>query len=110
MPISTRLDQDVDHVTVLVDGTPEVLTLALDVDEELVQVPRVAQATFSPLQPASVLSAELPAPLPDCLVGHGDAALRQEVLDVSEAQAEAVVEPDGMGDDLGWKAVATVAR
>ena len=49
-PITTRLDEDVDHIAVLVDGPPEILTLALDVDEELVQVPRIAQPTFPPLQ------------------------------------------------------------
>ncbi len=32
-PIPTGLDEDVDHITVLVDGAPEILTLALDVDE-----------------------------------------------------------------------------
>ena len=35
--------------------------------------------------------------------------LRQEILDVSEAQAEPVVQPDGMADDLGWEPVAAVA-
>ncbi len=40
-PIATWLDEDVDHVAVLIDGTPEIAPLTLDDHEEFVQVPRV---------------------------------------------------------------------
>ena len=40
--IPVRLDQDVDHVTVLVHSTPQVMLLAVDSKEHLVQVPVVA--------------------------------------------------------------------
>jgi hypothetical protein len=108
-PITTWLDEDVDHIAVQVDGTPEVLPLALDGDEEFVQVPRVTQPPFPPLQTAGIAGAKLPTPVADALVGDGDSALRQEVLDVSEAQTEPVIQPDGVADDLGWKPVAAVA-
>jgi hypothetical protein len=77
MAITARLDEDFDHVAVLVDGTPEVLPLALDVHDEFVQVPGVTQPPFPRLQTASLLSADLPAPVADTLVGDGDSALRQ---------------------------------
>ena len=50
------------------------------------------------------------APLSDRLVGHGDAALGEEVLDLTEAQAETVVEPDRVADDLGRESVSEVAE
>ena len=62
-----------------------------------------------PLRPAGILRAERPAPVADGLVGDGDSTLRQEVLDVSEAQAEPVVQPDGVADDLGWEPMTAVA-
>ena len=46
--VATRLDEDIDHVTILINRTPEILPLTLNGDEHLVQVPRVAQATLSP--------------------------------------------------------------
>ncbi len=49
--VPTRLDEDVDDVAVLIDGTPEILPLSLDGDEDLVQVPRVTRRPcrrFSP--------------------------------------------------------------
>ena len=38
--IAARLDEDVDHVAVLVNRTPEIVPVALDGYEELIQVPR----------------------------------------------------------------------
>ena len=44
----------------------------------------------------------------DRLVGHVDTSLGEHVLDVAVAQSEAELQPDGMLDDLGWKAVAVL--
>jgi hypothetical protein len=38
--------------------------------------------------------------VPNRLIGHGDAAFGAESFDVSETQAEAVVEPDSVADDV----------
>ena len=65
LPITARLDENIDHVTILVNGAPKILTFASDRDEDLVQVPRVTQPTLTPLQSASVFRAELEAPKPD---------------------------------------------
>jgi hypothetical protein len=53
-PVPPRLEQDVDRVAVLVNCAPEIMPLTPDRHEELVQVPRVAQAAPSPGEPASV--------------------------------------------------------
>ena len=94
--IPPRLYENVDHVTVLVDGPPEILTAALNIHEQLVQIPRVAQATWSVPQPPSVVGLERPTPVPNGLVGDGDAALGEQVLGITEAETKAVVEPDGV--------------
>ena len=46
--VSAALDQDLEHITILVNGTPQVVFLASDLDEDLVKVPSVTQTT-SPL-------------------------------------------------------------
>ena len=52
---ATRLDENIDGVAILIDGTPEIAPLSLDSDEDnLVQVPEVAQPAPSTLEPASV--------------------------------------------------------
>jgi len=89
--VTTRLDEDIDHVTILINRTPEILPLTLNGDEHLIQVPRVAQTALSPLYAASVFRAELEAPQTNSFVGNCDAALREEILNVSKAETEAVV-------------------
>ena len=36
-----------------------------------------------------------------CFVGHRDAALGQEIFDIAKAHTEAVIQPNGVADDLG---------
>jgi hypothetical protein len=41
-------------------------------------------------------------------MGHGDPAFRQQIFDVAEAQREADIQPIGLLNDLGRKAVTRV--
>ena len=51
-------DEDIDDVAILIDGTPERVPPSLDGDEDLVQVPGVAQPALSTLEPAIVYGVE----------------------------------------------------
>jgi hypothetical protein len=104
-----RLDQDVDHVAVLIHGTPQMLLLAVDSNEDLVQVP-VTEPTLTPLQFPRIARTELQTPAPDRLIRHDDSPFGQKILDISEAQAEAMVRPDCIANDLGRKTIAGVTR
>ena len=44
--VTPGLDEDVDHITVLINRTPEILPLAVDRDEDFVQEPRIAETTL----------------------------------------------------------------
>src|ERR1700676_2288556 len=50
--------------------------------------------------------AEFLAPAPDGLIGDNNAPLGKEQLNVSQAEAENVVQPDIVRDDLGGEAMA----
>jgi hypothetical protein len=52
--------------------------------------------------------AEFLAPAPHRLVGDDDAALSQDQLHIAQAEAEQVVQPDGMADDLGGEPMTIV--
>jgi hypothetical protein len=60
-------------------------------------------------QPPRIFEPERQTPVPNGLVGDGDAALGQQVFCIANTQAEAVVEPDGVTDDLGRESIAVVA-
>ena len=107
--VATRLNEDLDHVSVLIDGTPKILSLTIDRDEDFVQEPCVSESALSPLQTSCIIETELRAPPADCLVGHNDSSFGEQILDISETDSESVVQPDCVTDDFGRKTVAVIA-
>ena len=84
MLIAPWLHQDIDDVAVLIDSAPEILQLAVDFQEKLIQVPSITEATLPPLQFPNVVRAKLLTPVPNCFVGNNDASLCQQIFDVTE--------------------------
>jgi hypothetical protein len=70
--VTTWLNQDVDHVAVLIHGSPEIVLLVIDPNENFVQVPAVAQATLTLLQTSSVAGTELLTPNSNRFIGDDD--------------------------------------
>ena len=108
-PVPAGLDEEVNQVPVLVHRAPEILALTVDRDENFVQKPRIAESTLASPQSPRVIGAELPAPLPNGFVRHDDASLGEEILDIPEAQAVSVIQPDGVADNFRRKAMPKVA-
>jgi len=48
------------------------------------------------------------APMPNAFMGHHDATFRQDQLDITQAEAEDVIQPDRVADDLGRKPVSWI--
>jgi hypothetical protein len=84
------------------------VTFTADGKERLVEVPFVPWLCATPFEPSGVLAAELRTPAPHGLIAQLDTALKQQLFDRPERQAEAVVELQAVTDDLSWKAVAFV--
>ena len=107
-PITPRLHDDVQDFALVVDGAPEIMNLAADPDEDLVQMPASRRPWPAPSDPCGIDPAELERPSTYRLVGDVDAAFREEILDIAVAQGEPEIEPDRMLDDRGRKSVADV--
>ena len=107
--VPTGLYEDVDQITVLIHRAPEILALTVDRHEDFIQEPRISESTLSALQLPSVVGAEFPAPLPNGFVRHDDSSFGKQILNIPEAHAVSVAEPDGMADDVGRKAMPKVA-
>ena len=103
-------DQDVQDSAVLIYRPPQVVGLPADLDEYLVEVPLVPRTRTAPTQSVGVGLPELRAPLPHCLVAEGDPTLGHHLLDLTETQREAVVQPDAVADDLRREAKSPVRR
>jgi len=72
--ISTLGNQNIDHVSILIDGPPKIEALTLD-REEFIDVPDVAEPPLLPPQISSIGRAELQTPIPNSLVRNNDASL-----------------------------------
>ena len=82
--IAPRLNEDVDDVTVLVNRPPEIPAAPLNLHEELVEIPGVAQASSPSPQRARVLRTKGPTPLSNRFVGHRDPTLREKILGITK--------------------------
>ncbi len=105
--VPAALDQHIEHAAVLINGSPEIMQLAADANKHLVQEPFVSRLRPPPLQ-RLVGVPEAQAPFPDSLLADEDASYGEDQFDFRQAQTEAVIQSDGLIDDLGRMAEALV--
>ena len=106
--VAFGLDQAVQDLAFSVDRSPKIHLPAADLYKHLVQMPTINRSWPEALQPLCIAVSELENPTTHSLEGDFGAALGQQILDVSEAQREAAMEPYGVLDDLGRDPVATI--
>jgi hypothetical protein len=92
----------------LVHSSPKVELLAINLDEDFIDVECVAVALVLSLQASGVYSAEFDTPEADGFIADGDATLGKQVFDVPVAEIESKIEPDSVGNDFSRESVALV--
>lgn len=102
------LQVDIDHLTVLIHSTPQVMLLAVYLHKDFIDVEGIAIASVFSLKSPCVQSTELDAPDSDRFTTDRDAPFCQQILNISMAEIESVVEPDGVGNDIGWGRLAGI--
>lgn len=85
------LNQDIQHIPVLVYGSPKIATLALNRYRHLVEELSIAAPAVETPNAPGITGSELDTPLPHGLVGDDDAALGEEVFDISQTQRKALI-------------------
>jgi hypothetical protein len=87
---------------------PEIVLLAANADEHFVHEPLVAWMWPAPLQRRGEQPPRIDTSVPDGLVAGHYATSRQDQFNNSQAQGEAMIQPDGLLDDLGREPEATI--
>lgn len=82
MPITPAVHKHIERMPLLIDCAPQVMVLALDRQNNLVEMPFVAAPRLSPAQLVGISLAELQRLLPDRLIGHDDASTSHQFLDI----------------------------
>ena len=84
--IAAALHQDVEDHAVLIHGAPEIARLALDADEDLIEVPLVTGPRPAATEIVGEGRAGLQAPATDAPVRDDDAALGQQQFNIPQAR------------------------
>ena len=101
----SALQSNVTRGAVRIDRPPQPTPHAIDLEDNLVEMPLIGWPR--PITPdlRSDLRPELRNPHPDRLVGDDDPAFREKILYIAQAQGEPVICPDGVADDGPRKAM-----
>lgn len=108
LSISAPLQEYINHLTVLIHRTPEIVLLALDLHEDLIDEEGVTESLVPAPKFPGVLWPKLDAPQSDRYVADRDSALRHEIFDVTSTQIEAVIEPNRVLNNLRRETVPFV--
>ena len=103
--VSAALDKYVDHITILINGSPKILAFAADGQENLIQIPNITEFSLTLSKCPTVLLREFDTPTTNGLVRCLIPADRQHFFNITKAESEPMIEPNGMTDNLRWKAV-----
>src|ERR1700720_712252 len=107
--VPSALNQHIKHFALGIHGAPKIDHTAGDFQIDLVKMPDGVGLGSTFAQVRRDQGPEMIHPAPNGLVGDHNAAFRQQVFDVTEAQCEPEIEPDRLLDDLWRKAVAAIA-
>jgi hypothetical protein len=75
LSISPLLQEHISHFTVLINGSPQVVLLNMDLHEDFINEERISIFLMFSSQPLSILRPELVAPQTNCFVAHLDVTI-----------------------------------
>ena len=106
--ITAALDQNVENKAFLIDCAPKPMLLAVDRNDDFIEMPLVSIARCASADLVGEVPPEFVRPSPNRFVADDDAARGEKIFDHSQAERKAKIEPDRMGDDFGGKAMAAI--
>ena len=103
------LNEDIDDITILVDGAPQIAALALNRHGDFIEKPAITARPAGLANHSCIVRPEGCTPLPDSFVGDSDSAFSKQIFYFAKTECEPVVEPHGVRDDVWWETISTVA-
>jgi hypothetical protein len=85
------------------------VTFALDRQKYLIHMPLITRPRTPPTELVRVLLTKFATPLADRLIRYDYTTFQQQLFYITEAEAEAKIQPDGVANDFGRKTVVFVA-
>ena len=108
--VAAALDQDIEHIAMLIYRSPEIMGLPIDFEKDLVQMAFVATTRASSPQFVGIGLPKCEAPLPDCFIGEDNSTLCHRLFDITKTEREAKILPHSVTDNFWREAIAFVIR
>jgi hypothetical protein len=86
--MAARLHQNVQDLAFAINGAPKINALAVNPDEDFIQMPAHIRTRVRTSQFSGIGQAKLNRPATNRFLGNVDPALGQQIFDVSEAQGK----------------------
>jgi hypothetical protein len=104
------LRQDLENLAFIVNRAPQICPLATNSDKDLVKMPGSRRSNSARSDVGGNRRTEFQNPSADRFIAHVDPSFCKHFLNVTKAQREAKVEPDGSLDYRWRKSVACVGN
>ncbi len=104
--ITPRLDEDVQHVTATINGTPQPILLPVNRKNDFVQVPFIRRRWSIPTDHPGILRSEFSNPGTDSLVADHNAARGEQILNIAQTHGKSVIGPHSIGNNLSRETMA----
>jgi hypothetical protein len=95
------LYKNIQHIAILINCTPKIMTFAIDGDKCLIKEPCITQVSLSMPYFIGAFLTEFKAPLANGFIGDNNTPSSKDFFDITKAQSKAEVHPHRMADDLG---------
>jgi hypothetical protein len=86
-----------------------VALLTIDLDEDFIDVERVAVASMFSFQSTGIYGTKLDTPETNRFCADTGSSFIEEIFDVAVAQVESIVEPNIIGNNVRWESVSLIS-
>lgn len=91
LAVASCLQKPIDHLSVLINSSPQVLLLTLDFHEHFVDEKCISKSLMSTLQGFDVFGSKLVTPQTNKLIAYGNTSFCQQILDISMTKIGPIV-------------------
>ena len=110
LAVSLCLQKHIDHLSVLINSSPQILPLTADLHEYFINEKNIAETLVPTLQPAGILRSKLVTPQTNSFITDGNSTFSQQIVDISMTEVKSIIEPNRVLNKFSWKSVAPILR
>jgi hypothetical protein len=106
--VASCLQKYIDYLSVLINGSPQVLLPAMNLHEHFVDEKCISKSLMPTLQALDILGPKLVTPQANGLIAHFNTSFRQQIFDIPATKIKSEIQPNGVLYDFRWKTMPLI--